>query len=160
MFVWLTSKVEITDAIKDLQWGVRKGLICPEDVNESLLESCFWSASLSPVDLLVRTSGEIRLSDFLLWQTGFCSLVFTETLWPDMICWSLLKAFIVYQRNVEKTERERQLFLKQREKEENLYLENLAMTLNEEPTSCREERKARVVWLLQSLAEKRHEELR
>ena len=155
-----TSRVEITGAIKDLQWGVRKGFIRPEDVNQSLLESCFWSASLPPVDLLVRTSGEIRLSDFLLWQTGFCPLVFTETLWPAMNVWSLLKAFIVYQRNVEKTEREGQLYLKRKEQEENLYLQNLAMTLNEEPRSCREERKVRVDWFLQNLAEKRHEELR
>lgn len=155
-----TSRVEITDAIKDLQWGVRKGFIRPEDVNESLLESCFWSASLPPVDLLIRTSGEIRLSDFLTWQAGFCPLVFTETLWPAMNVWSLLKAFIIYQRNVEKTERERQLYLKRREREDKLYLQNLAKTLNEEPISCREARQARVDWFLQNLAEKRHEELR
>ena len=155
-----TSRVEITDAIKDLQWGVRKGFIRPEDVNESLLESCFWSTFLPPVDLLIRTSGEIRLSDFLLWQAGFCPLVFTETLWPDMNCWSLLKAFIVYQRNVEKTERERQLHLKRKEREEELYLQKLALTLNEEPTSCLQARKTRVNWFLQNLAEKRHEELR
>ena len=155
-----TSRAEITDAIKRVQWGVRKGFIRPEDVNESLLESCFWSASLPPVDLLVRTSGEIRLSDFLTWQAGFCPLVFTETLWPDMTCWSLLNAFIIYQKSVEKTERERQLHLKRREQEDQLYLQNLAMTLNEEPTYCLEARQARVDYFLQNLAEKRREELR
>ncbi len=55
----------------------------PEEVNEQLIDSNLDTSGLPPVDLIIRTSGEMRLSNFLLWQGAYAELYFTETLWPD-----------------------------------------------------------------------------
>ena len=55
----------------------------PEDVNERLFESYLYTAGIPNPDLIIRTSGEMRLSNFLLWQSAYAELYFTETLWPD-----------------------------------------------------------------------------
>ncbi|HJE03595.1 MAG TPA: undecaprenyl diphosphate synthase family protein, partial [Aliarcobacter thereius] len=70
------SKDEILRAIKKLN---EKKL----EVNEQNFESCLDTADIGNVDLLIRTSGEIRLSNYLLWQNAYSEMFFTSTLWPD-----------------------------------------------------------------------------
>ena len=70
------SKDEIIRAIKKLN---EKGL----EVSEKNLESCLDTAGISPVDIMIRTSGEVRLSNYLLWQNAYAEMFFTQTYWPD-----------------------------------------------------------------------------
>ncbi len=60
-----------------------KGELEPVAVSEALVDALMWTAGLPPVDLVIRTSGERRLSNFMLWQTAYAELVFSEILWPD-----------------------------------------------------------------------------
>ena len=70
------SKDEIIRAIKKLN---EKGL----EVSEKNLESCLDTAGISPVDIMIRTSGEVRLSNYLLWQNAYAEMFFVQTYWPD-----------------------------------------------------------------------------
>ncbi|KAF4800082.1 Dehydrodolichyl diphosphate synthase complex subunit DHDDS [Turdus rufiventris] len=63
-----TSRHEISNAVREMAWGVEQGLLEPSDVSESLLDQCLYTNNSPDPDLLIRTSGEVRLSDFLLWQ--------------------------------------------------------------------------------------------
>ncbi|XP_078001691.1 dehydrodolichyl diphosphate synthase complex subunit DHDDS isoform X2 [Phascolarctos cinereus] len=63
-----TSRHEISNAVKEMAWGVEQGLLDPSDVSESLLDKCLYTNNSPNPDILIRTSGEVRLSDFLLWQ--------------------------------------------------------------------------------------------
>lgn len=94
-----TSRHEITHGVKQLAWGVEEGLLKASDITESLLEQCFYTSKSSDPDLLIRTSGEVRLSDFLLWQSSFSCLSFLKTLWPEFSVWDLYFAVLTYQRN-------------------------------------------------------------
>ena len=77
------GREEITDATKELCEKVAQGLICPEEVTVDLLGSKLQSMEEGPVDLLIRTGGERRVSNFLLWGAAYAELVFSEALWPD-----------------------------------------------------------------------------
>lgn len=94
-----TSRHEIANAVKEAAWGVQEGLLEPSDVSESLLDRCLYTASSPDPDLLIRTSGEVRLSDFLLWQTSHSCLVFQSVLWPEYTFWNLCEAVLKYQYN-------------------------------------------------------------
>jgi len=94
-----TSQNEITRAFKDIAQGVDDGLIDPEDVSEDLISSCLDSRSSPDPDLLVRTSGEIRFSDFLLWQCTYSCTYFDRVLWPEFSFWNLCCAVLHYQRH-------------------------------------------------------------
>ncbi|XP_066494687.1 dehydrodolichyl diphosphate synthase complex subunit DHDDS-like isoform X2 [Tiliqua scincoides] len=63
-----TSRDEINHAVQELAWGVEQGLLQPSDVSESLIDKCLYTYKSPHPDILIRTSGEVRLSDFLLWQ--------------------------------------------------------------------------------------------
>ncbi|XP_048881874.1 dehydrodolichyl diphosphate synthase complex subunit DHDDS isoform X2 [Brienomyrus brachyistius] len=93
------DKHEITNAVKEMAWGVEQGLIKSSDVSESLLSKCLYSSGSPDPDLLIRTSGEVRLSDFLLWQTAYSCLVFQSVLWPEYSFWNLCEAILQYQLN-------------------------------------------------------------
>lgn len=93
-----TSRNELTNATRDIVEGLNSGLLDPDDVNADLLEAALYSEDSLPVDLMVRTSGELRLSDFLLWQSSSSYIHFTKTLWPDFTVWDLLSAVFHYQR--------------------------------------------------------------
>ncbi|XP_053695570.1 dehydrodolichyl diphosphate synthase complex subunit DHDDS [Sabethes cyaneus] len=93
-----TSRDEMTHSIRAVAKGVYAGQLCEDDIDEHLLEQCMYSRECSKPDLLVRTSGEVRLSDFLLWQTSSAVIYFTETLWPDFNIWHLFGAVFYYQR--------------------------------------------------------------
>jgi len=92
-----TSRDEITNAIKEVAAGVNQGLIVESDINEELIEHCFYTRQCRPVDLLIRTSGEVRLSDFLLWQCAFSTLCFVNCLWPDLTVWIFFYCVLKYQ---------------------------------------------------------------
>ena len=78
-----SSKWEIVNAIKSLAGEVEKKKIKPDDIDEELLEKYLCTHSIPDPELLIRTSGEHRISNFLLWQIAYSELYFTEKLWPD-----------------------------------------------------------------------------
>lgn len=94
-----TSRDEICTAMKEVAEGVERGLLKPSDISEELLEKCLYTCKSHDPDLLIRTSGEVRLSDFLLWQSSFSVLSFIKVLWPDFSVWHLYAAILQYQRN-------------------------------------------------------------
>jgi undecaprenyl diphosphate synthase len=77
------SQAELAGAAKALALGVRDGTVDPESIDIAAVESLLHTRDLPPLDLLIRTSGEIRLSNFLLWQAAYAELHFVDTLWPD-----------------------------------------------------------------------------
>lgn len=91
------SRHEITEAIKEIAIGVKEGAICESDINELLIEQCLYTKDCRDVDLLVRTSGEIRLSDFLMWQSSYSMLSFVDDLWPEFSIWQFFKCILSYQ---------------------------------------------------------------
>ncbi|XP_018324469.1 dehydrodolichyl diphosphate synthase complex subunit DHDDS [Agrilus planipennis] len=94
-----TSRDEITNAIKTVVNGVHNGLIEKKDIDEELLTKCMYTSKSPDPDLYIRTSGEVRFSDFLLWQNSNSVLCFVEVLWPEFSFWHLLKAVFYYQRH-------------------------------------------------------------
>jgi len=78
-----SSRWEIIDAVKKISKAVSENVISADNINEELFKSYFDSNNLPDPELLIRTSGEYRISNFLLWQIAYCELFFTETLWPD-----------------------------------------------------------------------------
>ncbi|MGQ5702278.1 isoprenyl transferase [Sandaracinobacteroides sp. A072] len=74
---------ELTRAVQSLAARVAAGEIAPAAITPQLIEAALDTAALPPVDLIIRTSGEQRLSNFLLWQAAYAELWFTPTLWPD-----------------------------------------------------------------------------
>jgi undecaprenyl diphosphate synthase len=74
---------DITNAFKLLYEKIQSGLVKIDDVDESLIQSNIAISNLPEPDLFIRTGGEIRISNFLLWQLAYTELYFTETLWPD-----------------------------------------------------------------------------
>lgn len=104
-----TSRYEITNAVREMAWGVEQGLIKSSDVSEALLSRCLYTGNSPNPDLLVRTSGEVRLSDFLLWQTSHSCLVFQSVLWPEYSFWNLCEAVLQYQFNHRSIQKARDL---------------------------------------------------
>ena len=74
---------DITQATKKLASLVASGELCVADINEKMLEQVISLTGLPPVDLMIRTGGEQRISNFLLWQLAYAELYFTDVLWPD-----------------------------------------------------------------------------
>jgi len=77
------SRIEMVDAVRQLAEKVKSGKIEPADITEKIVSDHLWTRSLPDPDLLIRTSGEMRVSNFLLWQISYAELVVTQTLWPD-----------------------------------------------------------------------------
>uniref|UniRef100_A0A915PNP2 Alkyl transferase n=1 Tax=Setaria digitata TaxID=48799 RepID=A0A915PNP2_9BILA len=92
-----TAQDELRRAFVTIAHGVQKGLLTTTDINEYLISRCLDSRFSNDPDLLIRTSGEARLSDFLLWQCSKCHIYFNEVLWPDFDYWNLCKAIYFYQ---------------------------------------------------------------
>jgi undecaprenyl diphosphate synthase len=91
------SRTEIIDAVKRIAHAVRRGELHPEEITPGTFGSYLYTAGLPDPDLLIRTGGEIRMSNFLLWQTSYTELYFTEILWPDFRGDDLLRSIIDYQ---------------------------------------------------------------
>jgi undecaprenyl diphosphate synthase len=77
------GRAEIVDAVKDLAREVRAGTLRPERITEETIADRLYAADMPPPDLLIRTSGEQRISNFLLWEVAYSELWFTPVFWPD-----------------------------------------------------------------------------
>ena len=77
------SRQELINAVKEISLKVKNDLIDVEKIDDSLIKNNLYSPSLPDVDLLIRTSGEKRISNFLLWQIAYSELYFTDIYWPD-----------------------------------------------------------------------------
>jgi undecaprenyl diphosphate synthase len=77
------GRAEIVDAVKDLAREVRAGTLRPERITEETIAERLYAADMPPPDLLIRTSGEQRISNFLLWEVAYSELWFTPVFWPD-----------------------------------------------------------------------------
>lgn len=77
------ARAEITEAVRNIAQQIREGVIDPEHVDEDLFASHLATAGLPDLDLVIRTSGEQRLSNFMLWQSSYAELHFTKVQWPD-----------------------------------------------------------------------------
>ncbi|MCA9473056.1 MAG: isoprenyl transferase [Nitrospirales bacterium] len=91
------GRAEIIDAVKNLVHDIQAGSIRPQDIQEDLFERYLTTHGLPDPDLLIRTSGETRISNFLPWQIAYTELYFTKTLWPDFRRQELLTALLDYQ---------------------------------------------------------------
>jgi undecaprenyl diphosphate synthase len=92
-----SAKWEITRAARLLAQEAKSGAIDPEAINEAMLDAQLTTAGMPDPDLLIRTSGEARLSNFLLWQLAYAELYFTPVLWPDFGKKELYEAVLSYQ---------------------------------------------------------------
>ena len=92
------GRPEITDAAKKIAEEVKAGKLSPEDISEEVFEKYLYTKDIPDPDLLIRTSGEMRLSNFLLWQLSYSEIYVTDTLWPDFRKKDLEKAIIEYQK--------------------------------------------------------------
>ena len=77
------ARAELVQATRDLARRAAAGEIAPETIDEAMLDAALDTADLPPLDLMIRTSGEHRLSNFLLWQAAYAELLFVDTYWPD-----------------------------------------------------------------------------
>lgn len=77
------ARGELVRVVRDLAVRVADNRLRPSEIDEPLVDSFLDTAALPPLDLLIRTSGECRLSNFLLWQAAYSELLFVDTLWPD-----------------------------------------------------------------------------
>ncbi|MBQ7209890.1 MAG: isoprenyl transferase [Paludibacteraceae bacterium] len=92
-----SSRSEITQAMQDIARMATYGGVRVEDINEDFVSSCLQTKNIPDPDLLIRTSGELRLSNFLLWQMAYTELYFTNICWPDFDKQEFYKAIIDYQ---------------------------------------------------------------
>ena len=92
------GRSEIVRAAQSLAQDLAAGRLQPQDITPESFASRLYTAGMPDPDLLIRTSGEYRLSNFLLWQTAYTELYFTETLWPDFREEEFVKALLEYQR--------------------------------------------------------------
>ncbi|MBQ1083042.1 isoprenyl transferase [Nocardiopsis sp. B62] len=90
------GQAEIVDAARELARQAAEGRISPEKITEDTLTQHLYAPDVPPVDLFVRSSGEQRLSNFLLWQSAYAEFVFLETLWPDFDRRDLWRACEIY----------------------------------------------------------------
>jgi len=93
-----SSRWEITEAARKLASEVKDGIVDIDSVDEKKFEKYLTTAGIPDPDLMIRTSGEMRISNFLLWQIAYTELFITEVLWPDFGKDDLYKAVIEYQR--------------------------------------------------------------
>jgi undecaprenyl diphosphate synthase len=77
------SRAELVEAARSLAERAVEGALAPSEIDEQAIDAALETHGLPPLDLLIRTSGEVRLSNFLSWQAAYAELLFTPTLWPD-----------------------------------------------------------------------------
>jgi undecaprenyl diphosphate synthase len=92
------SREEMISAFKNICNKVKNNIISIDDIDESIINQHLYTHNLPDVDLLIRTSGEHRISNFLLWQIAYAELYFTDVLWPDFKEEDLYEAIISYQK--------------------------------------------------------------
>ena len=92
-----SSKWEINEAVKSIARDVKEGKLNPDDINEGLMDERLATNFMPDPDLLIRTGGELRISNYLLWQIAYSELYFCDTFWPDFNEEELHKAIRAYQ---------------------------------------------------------------
>jgi undecaprenyl diphosphate synthase len=91
------GRQEILHATRAIAHQVQQGLIQPEQIDDKLFENHLYTAGISDPDLLIRTSGEMRISNFLLWQMAYAEIYITQSLWPDFDRAEFHQALVAYQ---------------------------------------------------------------
>lgn len=91
------GRTEIVDAVRQIAEEAASGMLLPQDINSKMFSDYLYTRGLPDPDLMIRTSGETRISNFLLWQMAYTELYFTKTLWPDFRRRNLLLAILDYQ---------------------------------------------------------------
>ena len=92
------SREEIVNAVRNISHKVKNNIISIDTIDDSIINEHLYTRNLPDVDLLIRTSGEHRISNFLLWQIAYAELYFTDVLWPDFKEHHLYEAIISYQK--------------------------------------------------------------
>ena len=92
------SREELVNAVRNISDKVKNNIISIESIDDSIINEHLYTRNLPEVDLLIRTSGEHRISNFLLWQIAYAELYFTDILWPDFKEQNLYEAIISYQK--------------------------------------------------------------
>ena len=92
------SREELVNTVKQISIKVKNNIISPEKIDESVINEHLYTQNLPDVDLLIRTGGEQRISNFLLWQIAYTELYFTDVFWPDFTKQHLYEAIINYQK--------------------------------------------------------------
>jgi len=100
-----TARDEISHAVRETVKDVVNGDFDIDDVDEEMIQNHLYTESSPPPDLLIRTSGETRLSDFMLWQASKSITYFTPVLWPEFTLWQLLSGIFLFQRQHQKLEK-------------------------------------------------------
>ncbi len=93
-----SSRWEIQNAIQNIVIDAKKGILSEQDINDDLISEYLTTKNIPNPELLIRTSGEYRISNFLLWQIAYSELYFTEKYWPDFRKEELFEAIIDYQK--------------------------------------------------------------
>ncbi|MFB0500287.1 MAG: polyprenyl diphosphate synthase [Candidatus Hadarchaeaceae archaeon] len=91
------GRAELAEAVRQICERIKRGELKPSDVDESIINSHLYTAGIPDPDLIIRTSGEERLSGFLLWQSAYSELYFCETNWPEFSKIEFLRAIRTYQ---------------------------------------------------------------
>lgn len=94
------GRAEVVDAVRSLAMAVREGRIEPESIDDGMIAAHLYSPEIPDPDLLIRTAGELRLSNFLLWETAYSEIYVTPTCWPDFDRVHLITALSDYQKRV------------------------------------------------------------
>jgi undecaprenyl diphosphate synthase len=92
-----SGRNEITSAVRNIASEVKAGKLNAEDINEATISNHLYTANIPDPELLIRTSGEMRVSNFLLWQLAYAELYFTDLYWPDFNKEELYKAILDFQ---------------------------------------------------------------
>ncbi len=92
------GREEITNAVKEIAAKVEDKLISCDEITEEIIAMHLYTKNIPDPDLLIRTSGEMRLSNFLLWQAGYAEIFFTDTLWPDFTKQEIIDIIKNYQK--------------------------------------------------------------
>ncbi len=92
-----SSRWEIVDAVQKVAFDIESGKLKSKDITEDIFESYLSTHNIPDPELLIRTSGELRVSNYLLWQIAYSELYFTDVLWPDFREEELYKAIVEYQ---------------------------------------------------------------
>ena len=93
-----SSRWEIIKAVKEIAQSVKEGKFAPEEINEQTISIHLCTAAFPDPELMIRTSGEMRISNFLLWQLAYTELYITPVLWPDFGREELYKAILDFQK--------------------------------------------------------------
>ena len=91
------ARAEITRAVRQIALDVAAGKIDPAAIDDDMVASHLYTAGLPDPELVIRTSGELRLSNYLLWQVAYSEFYVTDTYWPDFDRWGLVDAILAYQ---------------------------------------------------------------